>query len=151
MTLAVSQQFIDTRIVSKIYMVKIKAPQPKNTPSSATAPKLKTAKHIEATTESVVSATALDERAPLPAPSLKAKTKKVDGAFGKEKVRAAPKAKVKATHNEKMAARKELKKTSKLKKKEALKSAKKLAKKAKRTAVRNAANRKSVGRNGTAG
>lgn len=105
------------------------------------------AKQIEETTEVVVPDAGIDTDTALHAPVLKAKMKKVDGAFGKEKVKATPKEKVKLTHNEKMAARKELKKASKLKKKEDLKAAKKAAKKAKRTARRNSERRESVGRN----
>ncbi len=127
-------------------MVNIQSPQLKNTPSSVAAPKLKAANSVGLTAEAVkptVPSSSED------APVRRAKAKKVDGAFGKETVKAAPKTKVKVTHNEKMAARKQLKKDSKLKKKEELKAAKKLAKKAKRTALRNAMKRKTVGRNVT--
>ena len=131
-------------------MVRIHAPQLKNPPSPAIAPKLKTTKHVEDATESAVPAVALDEGTPASAPKLKAKIKNnVKGAFGKEKVKATPKEKVKLTHNEKMAARQELRKANKLKKKEAIQAAKKIAKKAKRTARRNAEKRKAAGRNFT--
>jgi len=143
-----SQLFIDTNVVSTIYMVRIRAPRLKNPPNPAIAPKLKVAKHVEDATESTVPSAALDKETP--APRLKAKIKNnVKGAFGQEKVKTAPKEKVKLTHNEKMAARQELRKTNKLKKKEALQAAKKVAKKAKRTALRNAAKRKAAGRSFT--
>ena len=132
-------------------MVRIRAPRLKNPPSSAIAPKLKVAKPVKDVTESVVPAVALDGIPPssASAPRLKSKTKNIKGAFGQEKVKAAPKEKVKLTHNEKMAARQALRKENKLKKKEALQAAKKAVKKAKRTALRNAAKRKSSGRDFT--
>jgi len=132
-------------------MSKVQAPQLKNTPSPVVAPKLKPTKRTELSPEPTLSAGVLDEGTSLPAPVLKVKMKNVKGAFGKKKTKATPKEKVKLTHNEKMAARRELRKTSKLKRKEALQAAKKTAKKAKRTARRNAEKRKAAGRNFTAG